>query len=61
MADDSSPFEPDPVIEAYKKDIDRTLVRENLKRTVAERLRRLVDLQHAVDELQRAGRRSRPG
>jgi hypothetical protein len=36
-------------------------VRENLKRTVAERLRRLVDLQHAVDELQRAGRRSRPG
>jgi hypothetical protein len=61
MADDSSPFEPDPVIEAYKKDIDRTLVRENLKRTVAERLRRLVDLQHAVDELQRAGRRSGPG
>ena len=23
----------DPVIEAYKKDIDRTLLRENLKRT----------------------------
>jgi len=25
---------PDPVIEAYKKDIDRTLLRETLKRTV---------------------------
>ena len=27
--------EPDPVVEAYKKDIDRTLIRENLKLTVA--------------------------
>ena len=32
---------PDPVIEAYKKDVDRTLIRENLKRTPDERLRRL--------------------
>jgi transcriptional regulator with XRE-family HTH domain len=29
----------DPVIEAYKKDIDRTLLRENLKLTVEQRLR----------------------
>ena len=28
------PIEPDPVIEAYKKDVDRTLLRENLKRSV---------------------------
>jgi hypothetical protein len=28
----------DPVIEAYKKDVDRTLLRENLKLTVEERL-----------------------
>jgi hypothetical protein len=27
------PLEPDPVIEAYKKDIDRSLLRERLKRT----------------------------
>ena len=27
----------DPVIEAYKKDVDRTLLRENLKLTVEER------------------------
>jgi hypothetical protein len=31
--------QPDPVIEAYKKDVDRTLLRQNLKRTVEERFR----------------------
>lgn len=31
----------DPVIEAYKKDVDRTLIRENLKLTHGERLRKL--------------------
>jgi hypothetical protein len=31
-------LEPDPVIEAYKKDVDRTLLRENLKLTPAQRL-----------------------
>lgn len=41
-------LEPDPVIEAYKKDIDRTLLRERLKRTPEERLR---DLQAAVQSL----------
>jgi len=35
------PFPPDPVIEAYKKDVDRTLIRENLKLTVEERLLKL--------------------
>jgi hypothetical protein len=30
-------FEPDPVIEAYKRDVDRTLIRENLRLTVEER------------------------
>ncbi len=50
------PYEPDPVIEAYKKDIDRTLIRENLKRTVEERLRNLVSFQRFVLEMQRAGR-----
>ena len=32
------PTEPDPVIEAYKKDVDRTLLRENLKLTPMQRL-----------------------
>ncbi len=29
---------PDPVIEAYIKDVDRTLIREQLRKTPAERL-----------------------
>lgn len=49
-------MDPDPVIEAYKKDVDRTLLRENLKLTVEQRLQKLVDLQVFVDEVRRAGR-----
>jgi hypothetical protein len=30
----------DPVVEVYKKDVDRTIIRENLKLTVEERLRK---------------------
>lgn len=52
------PFEPDPVIEAYKKDIDRSLLRENLKRSVEERLRDLVRLQRFADEWWRAAARA---
>jgi hypothetical protein len=33
---------PSPVIEAYKKDIDRTLLRENLRLTTTERVRKMV-------------------
>ena len=51
-------LEPDPVIEAYKKDVDRTLLRENLKRTVEERLRDLMRLQRFADEWRRAGQQS---
>jgi hypothetical protein len=54
-----SPFPPDPVIEAYKKDIDRTLLRENLKRSVDERFERLMELQRFAEELHRAGREAR--
>jgi len=46
----------DPVIEAYKRDIDRTLIRENLRRSVDERFARLVALQGFAAELRRAGR-----
>ena len=51
-----APLEPDPVIEAYKKHVDRTLLRENLRRTVQERLDRLVELQRLAEEAKRAGR-----
>jgi len=50
------PFERDPVIEAYKKDVDRTLIIENLKLTVEERMGRLLALQRFAAEVRRAGR-----
>lgn len=47
---------PDPVIEYYKKDVDRTLLREHLKLTPQQRLERLVAHMRALDAL-RAARR----
>ena len=35
------PFAPDPVIEALKKDVDRTLLRANLRLTPEQRLQQL--------------------
>ena len=55
----NSTIPPDPVIEAYKKDVDLTLVQENLRLTVEERLQKLVALQKFADELRRAGKRLR--
>ena len=49
----------DRFIEEMKKDVDRTLIRENLKLTVEERLRKLMGHQRFVDEMQRAGRELR--
>ena len=50
---------PDPVIAAYKKDIDRTLLRENLKLTPEERLLKLQSFVRFLSEVRAAGRRSR--
>lgn len=50
-------LEPDPVIEAYKKDVDRTLIRENLKLSVEQRVENLMKLQEFVEELRCAGRK----
>ena len=47
-------FDPDPVVEAYKKDIDRSLLRQNLRRSVAERLANLVALQRLAEEARRS-------
>lgn len=43
------PLERDPVIEAYKKDVDRTLLRENLRRSVDERLEQLIAMGRWVE------------
>ncbi len=53
------PLQPDPVIEAYKQHVDRTLLRENLKLSVEERLLKLQELQRFAAELREAGRRAR--
>ena len=57
-----SSIDPDPVIQAFKNDVDRTLLRENLKLSVEDRLRQLMELQEFAEELRRAGRelRGRP-
>lgn len=52
----------DPVIEAYKKDVDRTLLRENLKLTPEERFRKFEQFMRSVQELRgTAQQRSRGG
>jgi hypothetical protein len=49
----------DPVIEAYKQHIDRTLIRENLRLTVDQRFQQLMKLQQFAEQLQNAGRKAR--
>ncbi len=59
MIDFDAPLEPDPVIEAYKKDVDRTLLRERLKRTPTERLEDLSALLRFAEQLREAGKKVR--
>jgi len=47
----------DPVVEVYKRDIDRTLLRANLKLTPAERARKFEDFMGFLGEIRRAGRK----
>ena len=51
--------ETDPVVDAYKRHIDRTLLRQNLRRTVTERVENLVALQRLAVEARRAGQARR--
>jgi transcriptional regulator with XRE-family HTH domain len=45
----------DPLIAAYKQDIDRTLLRENLRKTPEQRVRALQALARLATEARRAG------
>jgi hypothetical protein len=45
---------PDPVVEALKKDVDRTLLRENLRLTPEQRLLKLQAALDGLDELRSA-------
>ncbi|MSU80667.1 MAG: hypothetical protein EXS16_21590 [Gemmataceae bacterium] len=51
----------DPVVEAYKKDVDMTLIRENLKLTVTERFEKHQKLWEFAQALRAAGQRMREG
>jgi len=49
----------DAVVEAYKRDIDRSLLRANLALSPEERLRKLARFLRLAAELRRAGRELR--
>jgi hypothetical protein len=53
-------LEPDPVIEAYKKDVDRTLIREQLRRFVDERVGNIIAALRFAESLRDARRPRRP-
>lgn len=52
-------LERDPVIEVYKKDVDLTLIRENLKLSPEQRFLKLMELNRLADELKTAGAKHR--
>lgn len=56
MGDEGCVMESDPVVKACKKDVDRTLIRKNLRLTPDERVRQLVEWQRFIEEVKRAGR-----
>ncbi len=49
----------DPVIERYKKDVDRTLLLENLKLSVEQRLQKAMEHQHFAKAIRQAGKKAR--
>ncbi|MCL7960168.1 MAG: type II toxin-antitoxin system Phd/YefM family antitoxin [marine benthic group bacterium] len=52
---ESTALEVGAVVAAFKGDVDRTLLRENLRRTVQERVNNLMALQRLASEAKRAG------
>jgi hypothetical protein len=56
---DGVSMQPDPVIEAYKRDLDRSLLRENLRKLPTERVAALMELQQLAEEARRAGQVAR--
>ena len=60
MAEPQIVIEPDPVIEVFKRDIDRTLLRANLKLSPEERLRKMHSAVAGLRVLREAYTKSRP-
>ena len=59
LPDLAPPHAYDPVLEIYKRDVDRTLLRENLKLSVEKRLEKFVAFMRCLEEVREAGRRMR--
>ena len=59
VADTPEDLAADAVAEVYMKAVDRTLLRENLRRTVQERVDGLVALQQLASEARAAGEAAR--
>ena len=55
----STATEADPVVQFYKQGVDRTLIRQNLRRSPEERIRALEALQRFATEVRRAGAAAR--
>lgn len=51
---------PDPVIEEYIKDVDRTLLRENLRRPIEWRFANFESAMKGIYEIRRMSRHLRP-
>ncbi len=51
--------EKDPVVEAYKRHLDRTLLRKNLLLSPEERILAAMELQKLAEEVGKAGARQR--
>ena len=50
---------PDPVLDAYRKDVDIGLLRENLKLTVQQRFDRFTQVMKSMETLRQAGETAR--
>jgi hypothetical protein len=50
---------PDPVIELYKRDVDRTLLRQHLRLTPQQRVERVMAFARSLERLREAARRRR--
>jgi predicted transcriptional regulator len=52
-------MESDPVVEAYKPGVDKTLLIENLRKTPQERIDQLIAAERTAAEFRRAGQEAR--
>ena len=58
-SEESDTLPPDPVIEFYKRDVDRTLLSENLRLTPQQRIEKLMSFMRSLEVLRTAAKRAR--